>query len=511
MNLDGDQQGFIQNADQIINQYYTETRDWLRAGQRLLSEGMYREARSCFGDVIRKEAHEEGARAKKRRSLAHLYSAVAILAKIRPSYRRPEEIERAAAHIANAGAGAMTAVLAALIKDDYFDLDAMTVPTGLAGVASFADPRALSDAELALLARHMVPCQGPTWESLSAEARNRNVAIDGFVQAGKLPLAPRERRIAVAKYFYPVPAKPQQPNATPATVMAVGGVMALVAPFVGILNGAAWYVHAALLLVLLAAGVVLVFLAITSFRDYQQDVLLKRRYDYAKAHTADRPTDAQMDSWLEEDVRLVAALGARRHRVEPIAAGRPGHLIVEPQSAVGVSNLKRGDVERSSANGRSFRRRPHSENPLARVRTGSDGRLRSDHYRVLVIYLTDRRVAVYDCDLDFARRALLTESTRTFHYDDVVTISSRTVADSVAGDDPMRIWFDDGSGSYAAISLSDRFSLSLVSGESVEVGVGIAGPMHGESDLEVAWGNSQVKRVVQRMVWSRKERRSDAA
>ncbi|GIF72016.1 hypothetical protein [Asanoa siamensis] len=513
MRLDGEQHGLIQNADQIVNAFYAETRDWLKTGLRLLHEGLYREARNCFDDLLVKEAHDDGAIASERRMRAHAYAALAILAGRRPSYRSPDEVHAVVNHVVNARAVALATVIAALVRDDYFGSDGMTVPSRLDSLSRTADPRRLSRSEFALLATHTRPCRGPAWAAFAAEADRRGVWVDRYEEPATLPVASPERQIGVPLYFYPMPRKPLPPNSTPAAVRAGAGVLALVTPFVGVLDGVAWHIQLAIAGPFVVAAVLLFFFSVTAYRDFQTDRVRQREWEEAKAQTARRPSDRQMDTWLEDDVVRIAEIAARRHRLDKSVTGGRGGLIVEPQTAVGVSNLRRGElIERVGAGYRQLGRDGgRARTPLAKVRTGSDGKLRSDHYRIMVIFLTEQRVAVFECDLDFARRVLLTESTQTFHYDDVVSISSRTVSEGAKASDEVRIRFDDGSGNYATISVNHRFAMSLVSGERVEVGVGISGPAQRRSKLAVAWENARVERVVQRMVWSRKERRAEAA
>ena len=474
-------------------------------GVRALAEHRYPQARSWFTEYL---ANGAGPHAASRRQQAHGYLALVMLAQAPPSYRTPRDIEQVVGHLSTATPCQLTYTLAALVKEDYFDADGVSPPPALSGLAGRWHVEELTAQEIRLLAAHLAPTPGPAWQRLSDYAADQ-FGID--VQQPPLAEAPppdRGRQLGVIRYFMPVPRPPASTRrADPFTLMTFGGGVLLL-PLLGLFVSVPWYVAVLATVLFVVIGVGLFFFGVITYWEYRDERRRLRQHERARAAAEPRPSDQQLDDWLRLDIERIVALGAHRHRLNRHEVHHGGDLLIAPQAAVGVSTLQRGDtrtVRIRDPFARSGYRSVHQRVPLAKCRLGRDGRLRADHYRVLVMYLATRRIGIFECELDFASGRLLSESTHAFSYEDVVTISARTVAPTSDVQEALNVLFDDGSGTYTRIFFDDRFTISLADSGRIEVSVGLSGHSTRRQGVEVAWGNRRVQRVVERMIWSRRE------
>lgn len=490
------QTGNVQNADQIFN--IGDSRDWLAAGRQLLAERAYRHAAQCFEKFLAQgPEHERALRAE-----ANVLVVISTLARHPPSYRTPQQATKMTRHLV-AAATAFAAIVAGLIRDDYYRSVGISVPADLAKLAAAAAAERLTVAELHLVEQHLVAVPGPTWRDLRAHCQLVGIILPAFVPEPPGAIASTERRVGVPKYFLAVPPAPPPDRGLVAGALICAGISLVILPCGGLYVETRWYVGLSLLLLLPTAGLILALIGITVWRDNQQDRVNRRRYEEARRAAEGSPSDAQMDRWLRQDVEWIVARGARRLRLNSALVARSGDLLVEPQAAVGISQLEKDEmIEQVVSQGgdtgvRVVRRRT----TIGKSQIGRDGKLRSDHYQVLVLYLSAHRVSVFRCDLALATRQLLTESTATFHYRDVVSISSQTIVLPKTAEATAPI-FDEVSGRYVRSFADSRFRVALVNGHHMEVSVSVTAESR---ELEVAWSNSDVHRVVERMVWSRKE------
>jgi hypothetical protein len=109
----------------------------------------------------------------------------------------------------------------------------------------------------------------------------------------------------------------------------------------------------------------------------------------------------------------------------------------------------------------------------------------SDHYHVVLVYLTRHRVCVFRGELEFRTGQLVAPVIQAFPYNDVVAVSPRTAATQMR--------YDDGSGRYRVTKLDGGFAVTLVDGDSVEASASLAA---GERRVEVAWPNEAAYRTV---------------
>jgi hypothetical protein len=452
--------------------------NWLATGLRALTERRFAEAGELFGRVLRESTSE------KTRTAAHCYLALATLAGAPPSRRMIGPVNGAVAHLRSAGGTALAAVLAAVIRDDFRAAGAR-LPEHVAPMADERAVHRLTRDELRLLAAALVPVAGPTWSGLA------ECAADLFAASGVAPEDDDpERRSAVPAYFRSRPELTvDNPGIRAPVLLGLAFAVAIVAVAVILLVGP-WYEVAEAVLVAAACALPLTFFGLVGLHDVRAYRRAKSSYVRQLSEYTMRPTDRQMDEWLEADVQRLAAHGAERHRLNP------DHLLVPPQAIVGVSNrlhqriaYRQERVESSYA----YRvvARPLFE-PLARGRAGEDGRLRADHYHVVLVYLTRHRVCVFRGELEFRTGVLIGAATHTFPYNDVAAVSPRALATQMR--------YDDGSGHYRVTKLDGGFAVTLADGDTIAVNTGLTNHARtgGDRRVEVAWPNEPAHRTVER-------------
>jgi len=164
--------------------------------------------------------------------------------------------------------------------------------------------------------------------------------------------------------------------------------------------------------------------------------LLNTKSKYKKGYEAaePKPSDAQMDEWLNQD----------KERIIPDALVKLGLV---PEKVLNLNDPLVVIGPKSSA----------------KFRIGQDGKIRFSAYEIVVIYLTDYHLGAYSCGWDFANGRATSEQTQEYHYADVVsvsTLSSNTSFSVVTVD-----------GKDHPIQSHQQFSLSVASGESIRVTV----------------------------------------
>lgn len=113
-----------------------------------------------------------------------------------------------------------------------------------------------------------------------------------------------------------------------------------------------------------------------------------------------KPTDAQQDAWLNGDLEKIKGEALEKLDLKPHERGGSP---IDPIMVVG----------------------PASQAKLA---VGKDGIIRFSVYEVLVVYLTDYQLAVYQCVVDLVNRIKLSQATQEYHYTDVVSVTTTSVA-----------------------------------------------------------------------------------
>lgn len=116
-----------------------------------------------------------------------------------------------------------------------------------------------------------------------------------------------------------------------------------------------------------------------------------------------QPSDAQMDSWLEEDLENLEPRALAKGGLDPSDRVRDSVLVIGPR----FSGLGGADF--------GFRR-------------GADGRARFTPVDVTLINFTEHQLVVYQCALDRTTGKPLNECVEEYFYNDVVAVATRAEA-----------------------------------------------------------------------------------
>lgn len=132
----------------------------------------------------------------------------------------------------------------------------------------------------------------------------------------------------------------------------------------------------------------------------------------AMVAAAGRPSDRQMDRWIEEDLNRVAETALTR-------LGLDESQLLNPEDPVIVTGPRFWDTAGADIG----------------VRLGKDGEIRFTPMGVTVINFGHDQLVAYQCALDLMTGNPLSESTDEYFYQDVVAVS--TQSDSVSFDEAM--------------------------------------------------------------------------
>lgn len=154
------------------------------------------------------------------------------------------------------------------------------------------------------------------------------------------------------------------------------------------------------------------------------------RYQEAFDKAEPKPSDQQMDNWLNADVQRITQEGLQKLDLEL------SQLLREPIIVIGPS-----------------------QNAAARV--GDDNILRFTQYDVVCVFLTNYHLAAFNGRLDMSDGVLTRESTQEYHYSDVISVSTRT--------ESSQTFTLVVNGQHKSIPLFQEFALSVASGEQIRV------------------------------------------
>jgi hypothetical protein len=475
------------------------------SGQRSMKERFYRQAETSFSEYLRDPRTSKSA---KQRARAHCSVALTVLARTTPLSRSTAEIKQVVAHLRNASRLPLALVLAALVRETFYEKDGWNVPEDLQALCRPDAVDLLERGEVKQLLEHLPGMFGPTWELIRRRAGN--LGVDG---APPLPVEDRRadewRRKGVRRYFAIIPPEPTKPRYALAWSLIGSGSTFAVLPCAGLYVTTKWYVGIALLVLMYCTSAALLFAGVLVARDCQDRRRRIREREVAIAASVPQPTEAELDRWLKHDVDDAIRRGAERHRIDIELGTANAGLVIEPQAIVGISKLTGPySVQRyvRDAESPSGYRATIEKRPLARSRVGLDSRLRSSHYHILVLFLTERRIGVFECDIDLASRRGIAEATHSFSYDDVVTMSSRRLS-SADGQQAVNILVDP-AGRSETIHGDNRFFLSLVNGHNIEVSTAVTQTIGSDKASSIAWHNDGVQRSIERMVWALKDNRA---
>ncbi len=385
----------------------------LAFGQRAVRERLYQEAEKTLKEAITQGVHHAD---------AHYYLALALLGGVKPSrcekdpdllVRTVEEQLQRAVEIDESCSHAYA--LWAAVKKDHYQQRAEPDPSSewLRSRAVNVDP-----AHLAEIAPFLDEPGDPMWRLIMTAAQRST----------------QERKPNAHKYFITVPSPP--PLTSYKIRMALGGIGLLTA-FIMFIVSASNQESAPLAcpaILLGIGGAVIGGKAALRF--------FSARSTYLKAveDSEPRPTDAQMDWWLQLD--KFALLDSAMHNLDR----KPGDLICEPQMVIGPTSPSQQAI-------------------------GRDGIQRFSRYKVVVMLLAKRRVSVYSCEWDFVRCIISNADAFDFRYSDITGIRMRQPHGTTAGN---TLVLTDGTGEEREIYPSKIFEMIIAGTDRIAVIIDVA-------------------------------------
>jgi len=224
------------------------------------------------------------------------------------------------------------------------------------------------------------------------------------------------RNVAVAKYFKPSIPKPSYSGEI--IWLILGSAVAVLVLLSGNSDSSLFAV---------IGGIVALFAL---------GAIMTKSSDYNKLtkDSEPKPSDKQMDRWLEQDKKRIIATAMDNLGLIPEQTlnAKDPLVIIGPKSPT-------------------------------MLEIGDDGIIRFSNYQIVVIFLTDYHLGGHTCNLNFINGSVSREETQEYHYTDVVSVAtlhsnSDFTATTVDGKEhPIRD--------------QQQFSLSVASGESIKVTV----------------------------------------
>ncbi len=254
---------------------------------------------------------------------------------------------------------------------------------------------------------------------------------------------PREK--AVPKYFRKTPEKPKAPDQPDYPKHGAKTVIGAILALIGLIMFFAVFdniTFSSLCIgpILLALGGFLVF-SVFSARSTTKDEYEKKMKEHAEAievyngvyeHAEPKPSDQQMDEWLQGDRERIRTDALKKLDLEA------SQVVRDPIEVIGPANK-------------------------ADLQVGKDNVIRFSKYDLVTVYLTDYHLAAYKCTLDMAHGTQTDESTQEYHYKDVVSVATQT-----AGSDLFAVMLN---GEHKSIASYQKFQLAVASGDRIEVAI----------------------------------------
>lgn len=147
-----------------------------------------------------------------------------------------------------------------------------------------------------------------------------------------------------------------------------------------------------------------------------------------------RPSDAEMDAWLEDDLRALHPRALSKTGTDP------SDLVADPVMVTGPRLWNIANAYRA-------------------FRKGKDNILRFTPVSVTIINFTAHQLIVYECVLDLTTGNALNENTDEYFYRDVVAVATKTKSVSVQMQD----------GTTLQLDAAEMFQLTTSGGTYVEV------------------------------------------
>jgi hypothetical protein len=385
----------------------------------------------------------------------HFHLAVALLNGHNPAVATAEKIIRIEQHLAMAvectgtTAALQAHVLSAIVQEDYHRRYGMPAHSVDLVVLDRILARLTAD-DLWPLLNHIGTPLGAAWQAVCRRV-GASITSPRYVDL--------ERAAAVRRYFTPTPAARDRSRS--ATLFACAALL-----FV-----AAWVMFNAASLPLLVGALWLTKSGVDELREYQRYV---RRYAAAEP----KPSDAEMDAWLDADIAGIAVRVADRVMLNTDLTIQGGDLAHPAQAIVGLPDVA-------------------VRAPL-KVRRGKDNLLRANSYEVMIVFLTDELFCSYHCQLDFHTGEVTLDQTTEWHYRDIVSVTSSSRPMPA----PLVAMLRQQDREFAKDRpLEQIFTLSNTIGDTLSVGTGFSGTA--DFTGEIAWPNDRTLRVIRRTVRDR--------
>jgi hypothetical protein len=435
------QQGQTVAGDQFnVDSFHTGTHspdEFLSFGIRAVRERLYAEARSNLDRAI---AMGVG------RAEAHYYLALALLEGIKPSrcerdpdllVRQVEEQLGRAVQI-DGDCGHAYALWAAVKRDHYRGMpEPEPSSEWLNSRVGDIDP-----AHLAEIAPFFDAPGDATWNFIMASAQRGT----------------QERQPTAYKYFMPVPVPSALTGLQVMMALGVAGV------FLAIIMVAAAAMDQENALLVCPAVFLGVGGAVLGGKGAAGFFGARSAYAKAVARSEPRPTDAQMDRWLQLD-KFALLDSALRNLDRSL-----DDLICEPQVVVGPASPSQRAV-------------------------GRDGVQRFSRYKVVVMMLAKRRVSVYSCEWDFLKCIISNADSFDFRYSDITGIRMRQPHDATAGN---TLVLTDDVGRQIEVSPSKVFEMIIAGTDRIAVIIDVA-PADGGS-LQQPSGAAAAEKLIRRQL-----------
>ncbi|PSB51202.1 hypothetical protein [Chamaesiphon polymorphus] len=210
------------------------------------------------------------------------------------------------------------------------------------------------------------------------------------------------RAEAVRKYFTTTPAKPVEPDySSNKNKMVMGGGLIVVTLILFLSN------QGLLVLLGIISGYFGFKLLNDGFSKYSRH---KKEYekayeryekDYERAMP--KPSDKEMDQWLEIDIQKIVDESLKRLDLEhddcksnPLWIGGP---------ATGITDIKYAE--------------------------GEDKKTRYSHFNILVVFLTEYHVATYQCDNEMYHGQTISDKTQEFPYREITNLGTQTIKERI--------------------------------------------------------------------------------
>jgi len=163
---------------------------------------------------------------------------------------------------------------------------------------------------------------------------------------------------------------------------------------------------------------------------------IETRYRSSLEATHPQPSDVEVDMWfldsmqslLQHSRNILNLIGSEREFSDP--------LVIRVPTLAATYGIHAEDLK---------------------WQKGNDNRLRFSVHKVIIIYLTERHLAAYTCDFNFIRDVSLNESTREYHYQDVISVATYEWSQAFTLPTGQKL------------STAQIFRLSVASGECIEV------------------------------------------